>query len=112
MNHRQKVPAFLTTLSIVLIGACLLSSCKSVLAWAEGQDPATTPPVDPGAAGGSSMPTIGGADPLDLLVTVLTVLGLVPAARMVGLARPWLASLIVSIWGKKKPTETPVPPAP
>lgn len=108
MNHRQKVPAFLTTLSLVLIGACLLTSCKSVLAWAEGQGPETAPPVDPGAAGGgSSMPTVGGADPLDLLVTVLTVLGLAPAARIVGLARPWLAALIVSIWGKKKPTETP-----
>lgn len=107
MNHRQKVPAFLTTLSLVLVGACLLTSCKSVLAWAEGQGPETAPPTDPGAGAATpSLPTVGGADPLDLLVTVLTVLGLAPAARIVGLARPWLAALIASIWGKK-PTETP-----
>lgn len=114
MNNRQKAPAFFTTLSIVCVCACLLTSCESVLAWARAEDSGSgvaTVPADPSTPS-TSLPTVGGGDPIDLLVTVLTVLGLVPAARVVALARPWLAALILSIWGKQKPAaETPTPPA-
>jgi len=44
---------------------------------------------------------------LDLLATVLALLGLAPAARLVTMARPFLAALILAIAGKKKQQDSP-----
>ena len=99
------------TVGLLIVCSALLSSCEFLRNWAEAADPASVPPVVPPAAGGAQLPQVGGADPLDLLVTVLTVLGLAPAARLVSLARPLIAPLIIAILGRKK-KEEPVPPAP
>lgn len=94
---------------VVVIGASMLTGCEAIKAWAEGAAPqdGAQPP-----AGGAdpALPQVGGTDPLDLVVTVLTLLGLPAAARLVGLAKPFVAALILSIVGRKK-TETTPPPA-
>lgn len=102
-----------------LAAACLpLASCEFLRNWADAADPGV--PAEPGVPGGvpdpsdpSHLPSVGGTDPLDLLVTVLTFLGLAPAARIVALARPIIAPLIVALLGNRKPKPvTPaVPPA-
>lgn len=96
-----------------LAAACLpLASCEFLRSWAEAADPVA--PAEPGVPGGAPdtsdpthLPSVGGTDPLDLLVTVLTFLGLAPAARLVALARPLIAPLIVAILGRRKPAQQP-----
>lgn len=88
-----------------------LSSCKFLDDWA-----ASAPVVDQGGTSGTSepmLPTVGGSDPMDIVVTVLTLFGLPAAARIVLLAKPLVSPLIRMFWPKKDadPTVPPAPPA-
>lgn len=88
-----------------------LSSCKFLDDWA-----AAAPAVDQGGTNGTSdpiLPTVGGSDPMDIVVTVLTLFGLPAAARIVLLAKPLVSPLIRMFWPKKvsAPTVPPAPPA-
>jgi hypothetical protein len=99
---------------LVLVACSLLASCEFLRSWAEASEPAPVVPGDgtaPAPAPGNGLPHIGGSDPLDLLVTVLTLMGLAPAARLVGLARPLIAPLILAILGRRKPA-VPAPQEP
>lgn len=93
----------------IIVGAfaamALLPSCEYLHGWAESaQDPATGAiPADPSA--GSSIPHVGGTDPIDIIATILAMFGLAPAARMVTMAKPFIASIILAIMGRKKPEE-------
>lgn len=98
-------------IGVLIACAAMLTSCEFLRNWAEAADPAAVPPVVPPADGAAQLPQVGGADPLDLLVTVLTVLGLAPAARLVSLARPLIAPLIITILGRKKKEEPAQQPA-
>lgn len=93
----------------ILISASMLTSCEYLHGWATHNDP-EAPPVPPDAPAQSPLPHFGGTDPLDLVATVLAMLGLAPAARLVTMAKPFLASLILAIMGRKKP-QPPTPPA-
>lgn len=94
---------------IILLALVLapLASCEYLRSWAASQDP-QAPPVDPATpVEPSQLPQVGGSDPLDLIATVLALLGLAPAARLVTMAKPFLAALILAIAGKKKPPIDP-----
>lgn len=93
----------------ILISASMLAGCEYAHGWATANDP-EPPPPDPGVPPASPLPHIGGTDPLDLVATVLAMLGLAPAARLVTMAKPFLASLILAVLGRKKPQQ-PQPPA-
>lgn len=93
----------------ILISASMLTGCEHVRDWAVVNDP-DAPPAPPDAPAGGQLPHIGGTDPLDLVATVLAMLGLAPAARLVTMAKPFLASLVLMIMGRKKP-QAPQPPA-
>jgi hypothetical protein len=87
--------------AVLLAGMALtLTGCKFVEDWAaevppqSGGDPAV-PGVDP--ADGASV------DPLDIAMWTLALLGLGPAARVVGAARPVLQPLLAKLFGKPKP---------
>lgn len=88
-----------------------LASCEYLRSWAESNDPQdpVAGPADPAST--SILPQVGGSDPLDLLATVLALLGLVPAARLVTMSKPFLAAFILAIAGKKK-QEVPPPTKP
>lgn len=90
---------------VVVIGASMLTGCEAIKAWAEGAAPQDG--VTPPAGGAPGLPQVGGTDPLDMIATVLALLGLPTAARLVGLAKPFVASLILAIVGKKKVEPTP-----
>lgn len=89
-----------------------LSSCKFVEDWAAATTPVQDPAVDPTSTG-PMLPTVGGGDPLDIVVTVLTLFGLPAAARILLLAKPLVSPLIRMFWPKKvaAPTVPPAPPA-
>lgn len=94
---------------IILLALVLapLASCEYLSSWAASQDP-QAPPVDPSApVPPSQLPHVGGTDPLDLVATILALLGLAPAARLVTMAKPFLAALILAIYGKKKQEDIP-----
>ena len=93
----------------ILISASMLTGCEYLHAWATNNDP-DAPPPPVGEPPASPLPHIGGTDPLDLVATVLAMLGLAPAARLVTMAKPVLASLVLLIMGRKKP-QAPQPPA-
>ena len=91
----------------ILISASMLTGCEYAREWAVVNDP-DAPPPPPDAP--TQLPHIGGTDPLDLVATVLAMLGLGPAARLITMAKPLLASLVLLIAGRKKSQE-PQPPA-
>lgn len=99
------------TIVLLIAASALLSSCEFLRSWADAAspEPGTVPPAVP--SGGAQLPQVGGSDPWDLLVTVLTVLGLAPAARLASLAKPLIAPLIIAILGRKKKAEEPAPPS-
>ena len=86
-----------------------LSSCKFMDDWAAASVPAQdgTPP-----AGDTGFPTIGGSDPLDIVVTVLTLFGLPAAARILLLAKPLVSPLLRMFWPRKVAAPTVPPEAP
>lgn len=98
----------------IIVGAlaamAVLPSCQFMRDWADASQPV---PVDPSLPAGPvqdpTLPHIGGTDPLDLVATVLAMLGLAPAARLLTLAKPFIASLILAIMGRKKKAEEPKP---
>lgn len=98
-----------TSKLFLLTSLTLLASCKVLGEWADAEAPASgaTPPV----AGGDTLPVVGGSDAVDILVTILTVLGLAPAARLVGLARPLIAPLIAVLLGRKKAEQSTASPS-
>lgn len=99
---------------IILLALVLapLASCEYLRSWAASQDP-QAPPVDPATpVEPSQLPQVGGGDPLDLIATVLALLGLAPAARLVTMAKPFLAALILAIVGKKKQQDNPTTTTP
>jgi len=84
----------------------LFASCDTLREWAASQpSPVNPPPPD----AGGHLPQVGGGDILDVVVTVLTMLGLLPAARLVGAGRPWIAALVRAVLPKKS-TDTTEPP--
>lgn len=87
-----------------------LSSCKFVEDWAAATTPVQDPGVDPTSTG-PMLPTVGGSDPLDIVVTVLTVCGLPAVARLLMLAKPLVSPLVRMLWPKPA-AKPPVPPAP
>lgn len=91
----------------ILISTSMLTGCEHLRDWAVANDPdaPAPPPTAP-----TQLPHIGGTDPLDLVATVLAMLGLGPAARLLTMAKPFLASLVLLIAGRKKPQD-PQPPA-
>lgn len=94
---------------LLLPCALLLASCDTLRDWAASQpspvDPGAVPPDVPG-----HLPEVGGGDVLDVVVTVLTMLGLVPAARLVAAGRPWIAAALRAMLPKKQePTQPPQP---
>lgn len=94
---------------IILLALLLapLASCEYLRGWAEAQDPQATPSDPAIPVPSPQLPHVGGTDPLDLVATVLALLGLAPAARLVTMAKPFLAALILAIFGKKKQTAPP-----
>lgn len=102
----------LITIAVLLACSSLLASCEFLRNWADASEPAapSAPPTVPDA--GVRLPEVGGADPLDVLVTVLSLLGLAPAARIVSLARPLIAPMILAIIGRKKKDEPAQPASP
>lgn len=83
----------------------LFASCEALREWASSQ-PAPGEPVPPSTG---QLPQVGGADPLDLVVTVLTMLGLLPAARLVAAGRPFIVALVRALLPKKAETPTQPP---
>lgn len=98
----MKTKIFLTIASLFL-----LASCKAVSNWFDSlpADPAI-PPMEP-LPPGSELPIWGGDGIFDIIVTLLSFLGLAPAARVVMMAKPVLAPIVRSILGKKQPVEEP-----
>jgi len=99
---------------IILLALVLapLASCEYLRNWAASQEP-QVPPADPAVpAPPLQLPQVGGGDPLDLIATVLALLGLAPAARLVTMAKPFLAALILAIAGKKKQQDNPTTTTP
>lgn len=92
---------------IVLIPVVfLLSSCEALRDWVATQ-PAPSDPVPPT---GGQLPQVGGGDVLDVVVTVLSMLGLLPAARLVGASRPIIVAALRALFPKKadpKPADEP-----
>lgn len=88
----------------------LLSSCEALREWLATQ-PAPGDPVPPT---GSQLPQVGGGDVLDVVVTVLSMLGLLPAARLVGASRPIIVAALRALFFRKAevPTPPPTPPQP
>lgn len=99
----RRLPVWLSLLA--------LSSCKFMDDWAASSSPAQggTPPD-----GDTGFPMIGGSDPLDIVVTVLTLFGLPAAARILLLAKPLVSPLLRMLWPKKVavPPEAPAQPNP
>lgn len=93
----------------ILISASMLTGCEYVRDWATHNDPDAAP-LPPDAPAGSQLPHFGGTDPLDLIATILAMLGLAPASRLVVMSKPFLASLALAVMGRKK-AEPPAPPA-
>jgi hypothetical protein len=84
----------------LLVLCCLpLAGCSFLQELSEAVGSA--PPADPAAGQGSThLPTVGGTDPLDLVVTALTLIGIPAAARLVMAARPILSPLLRLVLGK------------
>jgi hypothetical protein len=85
-----------------------LSSCKFLDSWAAAATPVATDGSTPPAGSGVMLPTVGGGDPIDIVVTVLTVLGLPAVARLLMVGKPLLMPLLRALWPKKP--EPPKPP--
>lgn len=88
-----------------------LASCKFISDWSASADPSA--PAQTGGVGSAdqSLPVVGGTDPIDIVVTVLTLMGLPAAGRLLVLAKPLLSPLLRLLWPKKADTP-PVTPAP
>ena len=93
---------------ILLPVVVLFSSCEALREWAASQ-PAPGEPVPPPTTG--QLPQVGGGDLLDVIVTVLSVFGLLPAARLVAAGRPIIVAAVRALL-PKKPDATPAAPQP
>jgi hypothetical protein len=97
----------ITKFALFVAVAAMLTSCEFLRAWATETEPQVPAPVPP-ADEVSTLPHIGGDGYLDILVTILTAMGLLPAARIVALAKPLIAPLIRAILGRKKEQPTDI----
>lgn len=93
---------------ILLPVVVLFSSCEALREWVTTQ-PAPGDPVPPT---GSQLPQVGGGDVLDVVVTVLSMLGLLPAARLVAAGRPIIVAALRALFFRKAEVPTPTPPQP
>jgi len=112
-KKKKKGAAYRTAVAASMAAVAMaLTGCHFVEDWA-----AETPdPAEPGTGvpqAGGKVPVPGSAleiDVLDIATWALAALGLGPAARLVGAARPLVAPLITMLFGKPKPkapTEQP-----
>ena len=95
-------------LILLAAAAALLASCDTLREWAASQPPPSGDPSVPPPHG--QLPQFGGGDLLDVVVTVLSLFGLMPAARIVSSARPLIAAAIRALIPQRPPTP-PAPPA-
>jgi hypothetical protein len=91
---------------LLLLALLPLASCEALRQFLAEQPVAG----DPSAPAGGTLPQVGGGDAVDVIVTVLTMLGLLPAARMLMAGKPVILSLLRLIVGAPKQATPPAPP--